>query len=134
MPLLASGLRAREAPASRSYPKDDPEAGKPKHDRKNPDVAKRDQPMIGLRLLADFEYTGDNSWKHGTIYNPEKGKTYRANLSLAKDSSLKIHGYVGISLLGETTVWTRCDESAKTQDKKQDAPPALNDVKRAQGN
>ena len=118
----------------RTYPKDDPEAGKPKHDRKNPDVTKRDQPMIGLRLLAGFEYAGDNSWTHGTIYNPENGKTYKANLTLAKDGSLKIHGYVRIPLLGETTVWTRFDESAKAQDKKQDAPSTLNGVKRAEGN
>lgn len=102
--------------AEPTYAAGDPEAGKPVHDRKNPDASKRDRPMIGLVLLCGFDYEGHNSWTHGTIYNPENGKTYRANLSLAKDGSLKVRGYVGISLLGETTVWTRCEASAKAED------------------
>jgi len=94
------------------YPNGDPEAGKPLHDRHNPDVAARDQAILGLKMLRDFEYTGSNSWTRGTIYNPENGKTYKARLSLNKDGSLNVRGYVGVSLLGETTVWTRYEESA----------------------
>ena len=90
-----------------SYPKDDPEAGKATRDRENPDAAKRNQPMIGLCLLENFEYVGDNKWHKGTIYNPEHGKTYNANLSLPEPNKLKVRGYIGISLLGGSTVWTR---------------------------
>jgi len=116
-----------------TYPKEDLEAGKPVHDRKNPDITKRDQPILGSTLLSNFEYVGDNHWKNGTIYNAENGKTYKAHLSLAKDGSLKVRGYWGISLLGETTIWTRFDDPAKAQDKKQDAPSAQGGVKRAKG-
>lgn len=91
------------------YPEDDPEAGKVQHDRENPDPAKRDRPMIGLQLLREFDYVGGHAWKNGVIYNPDNGKTYNANLSLAKNGSLKVHGYIGFSLLGGTTVWTRVD-------------------------
>ncbi len=109
--------------AEPTYPEGDAEAGRPVHDRKNPDAAKRDRPMIGLTLLADFEYAGDDSWRHGTIYNPENGKTYRANLALAKDGSLKVRGFVGISLLGETTTWTRCERTTNAAAESRPAGP-----------
>lgn len=97
------------------YARDDPEAGKPVHDRENPDPAKRDRSMIGLNLLDGFQYAGDKSWTKGTLYNPRNGKTYHANLTLSKDGALKVRGYVGVSLLGETTVWTRFEEPAKNE-------------------
>jgi uncharacterized protein (DUF2147 family) len=93
--------------ADPNYPADDPEPGKPRHDRNNPDSTKRGQPIIGLVILRDFKYAGGNSWRKGTIYDPETGKTYKSNITLAKDGSLKVRGFVGISLIGETTVWTR---------------------------
>lgn len=96
-----------------TYPEGDPEFGKTKHDRKNPDVTKRDQPLLGLTLLADFEYAGGNSWNHGTLYNPEDGNTYKTKLALTPEGTLKVRGYLGISLLGRTVVWTRCEEPVK---------------------
>jgi uncharacterized protein (DUF2147 family) len=93
------------------YDSKDPEAGKPVRDRDNPDAARRNDPMIGLRLLRDFEYVGKNAWKNGAIYNPENGKTYHANLTLANPKELKVRGYIGISLFGGTTIWTRYEET-----------------------
>ena len=93
-----------------NYPEDDIEPGSPRRDRNNPDSAKRHQPIIGLVVLRDFEHAGGNSWKKGTIYDPETGKTYKCNITLAKDGSLKVRGFVGVSLIGETTVWTRYQE------------------------
>ncbi len=90
-----------------NYPEGDPEAGKPRHDLNNPDAAKRDQPIIGLVVLRDFTYAGDNTWKKGTIYDPENGKTYKCTITLAGDGSLKVRGFIGVSLLGRTSVWTR---------------------------
>ncbi|MCX5768832.1 MAG: DUF2147 domain-containing protein [Candidatus Hydrogenedentes bacterium] len=98
-----------------TYPEDDPESGKPTHDRENPDVTKRGQPLLGLTLLANFEYAGGNSWTHGTLYNPEDGNTYKTRLSLTPEGTLKVRGYLGISLLGRTVVWTRYEEPVKAQ-------------------
>lgn len=98
-----------------TYPEGDPESGKPTHDRKNPDVTKRGQPLLGLTLLADFEYAGGNSWTHGAVYNPEDGNTYRTRLSLTPEGTLKVRGYLGISLIGRTVVWTRYEEPVKAQ-------------------
>ena len=89
------------------YPPDDAEAGKPKHDRNNPEAAKRSKPILGLDLLKDFRYSGKNSWSKGTIYDPENGKTYKCNMTLVGKNQLDVRGYIGISLIGRTTSWTR---------------------------
>lgn len=90
-----------------TYPADDKEAGKPKRDRHNADPAKRNRPLIGVRILSNFEYTGHNRWAKGTIYNAETGKTFRCRLTLMDKNRLKVRGFVGFSLLGGSTVWTR---------------------------
>ncbi len=81
------------------------ENGKPKVDKHNPDETKRSNPIVGLVLLNGFVFKGDE-WK-GTIYDPESGKTYSSYLSLKDNNTLKVRGYIGISLLGRTEVWTR---------------------------
>ena len=89
------------------YPADDEEAGKTKHDRKNPDPAKRSKPILGLKVLEDFRYTGDKTWTYGTIYDPENGKTYKCTITMPDPTKLYVRGYIGFSLLGRTTTWTR---------------------------
>jgi uncharacterized protein (DUF2147 family) len=115
------------------YPAGDPECGKPKHDRENPDVAKRGQPLLGLTLLTGFEYAGGNSWTHGTLYNPEDGNTYKTRLSLTPEGTLKVRGYLGISLIGKTVVWTRYEEPVKAQKEESGAPSAGGRFDRAKG-
>ncbi len=88
------------------YPPGDPEAGTPKHDRKNPDPALRNRPLKGLKFLKGFRYAGQHVYKKGTIYDPESGKTYSSRMTLDGDK-LYLRGYIGIALLGRTTVWTR---------------------------
>ena len=95
-----------------NYPKDDKEAGKPVRDRENPDASKRDRPLLGLELLRDFDYAGDNAFENGHIYNPDNGKTYKCKMKLAGGKELHVRGYIGISLIGGTTVWTRCEKPA----------------------
>ncbi len=80
--------------------------GRPKVDRYNPNPALRNRPLAGLPLMSGFDYQGDNLWK-GFIYNPEDGRTYRCNFSMAGENLLKVRGYIGIPLLGGTQVWTR---------------------------
>lgn len=86
------------------YPNDD--AGKPKTDKKNPDKSLRTRPELGLELLKDFAFAGDNVYEDGTIYDPKSGKTYSCKMTV-NGTKLKIRGYVGISLLGRTEIWTR---------------------------
>ena len=99
-----------------TYPTSDTEAGKPVRDRKNPDKSKRDRPIVGSQLLSDFTYVGRNTWVNGTIYNAADGNTYKATLTLKSPDKLHVRGYVGISLLGATTVWTRYEKPKESKD------------------
>ena len=90
------------------YPADDKDApGQPKVDRKNPDKSLQGRPIIGLPLIQGFKYAGDNVWTDGTIYDPDSGKLYSCKMTLMMDGSLRVRGYVGISLFGRTEIWTR---------------------------
>jgi uncharacterized protein (DUF2147 family) len=90
------------------YAENDPEgmAGQPKVDRENPDPALRERRIVGLRIMEGFRYAGRGRWRDGTIYDPENGQTYRCMMWLTRDGTLKVRGYIGISLLGRTTEWT----------------------------
>jgi uncharacterized protein (DUF2147 family) len=87
----------------------DEETNKPKLDDKNEDLSLRDRPVMGLLLLKDFVFDGDDEWEDGQIYDPKNGKTYSCYMEFEDEddmSTLKIRGYIGISLLGRTTYWT----------------------------
>lgn len=88
---------------------EDPEEnGKPKTDKNNSDKSKRDQPILGMKLLNDFKYKG-NSWEDGTIYDPQNGKTYSCTIKKKDSKTIEVRGYVGISLIGRTVEWTKAD-------------------------
>lgn len=91
------------------YPLDDPQsmAGRAKVDRNNPDPLKRKQPLLGLQILSSFRQTGDRVWEEGLIYDPKNGKTYRCKMTLDNTDTLSVRGFIGFSLLGRTTTWTR---------------------------
>jgi uncharacterized protein (DUF2147 family) len=80
--------------------------GKPKMDMNNPDPALQTRPELGLELLKDFTFDGDDVYEDGTIYDPKSGKTYSCKMTI-NGNSLKIRGYVGISLFGRSEIWTR---------------------------
>ena len=83
--------------------------GAPARDRNNPDPALRTRPECGLVMLGDFRRLEANRWGDGWIYSPENGKTYRATMTLESTDVLKLRGYVGIPLFGETQTWRRAD-------------------------
>jgi uncharacterized protein (DUF2147 family) len=82
------------------------EQGKPKADKNNPDPALRLRPDLGLELLKDFTFDGDNVYSGGTVYDPKNGKTYSCKMTL-DGNNLNIRGYIGISLFGRSVTWTR---------------------------
>lgn len=83
------------------------ENGQQRVDGNNPDETKRKNPIIGLVILTGFKFDGDEEWKGGDIYDPESGKTYSSYIYLNDNNTLKVRGYVGISLFGRTETWTR---------------------------
>ena len=74
-------------------------------DGKNPDAGLRGRPVLNLIILSGFVYN-DGEYKDGKIYDPQNGKTYSAFMKL-KGSRLDLRGYVGVSLFGRTTTWSR---------------------------
>lgn len=83
------------------------ESGKPKTDHKSPDKARHADPIIGLVMLKNFVYDVKSSWEDGKIYDARTGKTYSSYMTLQADKTLKVRGYAGITLFGQTNIWTR---------------------------
>lgn len=83
--------------------------GKPKVDDQNPDVNKRNQEINGLVILNDFTFDSDDKeWSNGTIYDPKNGKKYSCTITKSGEK-LNVRGYVGISMLGRTAIWTKAN-------------------------
>ena len=67
--------------------------------------------VIGMSLIWGFEAASDpGTFESGQIYNGENGKTYSANISLQADGKLRLRGYVGSPMLGETQLWARVSQ------------------------
>lgn len=76
-------------------------------DKNNPDEGQRKNKLAGQVVLKDLEYTGKNVWENGTIYDPNSGKTYKCKVTIDAKGNLKVRGFIGISLAGKTTIWTK---------------------------
>lgn len=85
----------------------DDDTGKAKLDKKNPDDELKKKPLMGLEILKGFTFDGKDEWEGGEIYDPNNGKTYSCYMVFAEKDKLKIRGYIGVSLLGRTTYWTK---------------------------
>lgn len=92
-----------------NYPDDskDGTPGTPKLDDKNPDKELRKNPRLGLVIVKEMGFAGGEKWEGGTVYDPKSGKTYKAKFTLVDKETLDLRGYVGISLFGSTSRWTR---------------------------
>lgn len=81
--------------------------GKPKTDINNPKTDKRDVPLIGLFVLRGFEKKSESKYEGGTIYDPKTGKTYDCTITVKSINELALRGYIGISMIGRNTTWTK---------------------------
>lgn len=85
----------------------DPATGKPKTDVKHPDKNLHQRPLMGLVNLWGFKFKGDQTWENGHIYDPKNGKEYKCVITMKDKNTLDVRGYIGITLIGRTDVWTR---------------------------
>lgn len=81
--------------------------GEPQTDELNPNPTLRARAICGLVLMGNFKPSGKGEWSGGWAYSPEVGKTYSARMALQEDGTLKLRGYIGIPLFGESQIWTR---------------------------
>ncbi len=80
-------------------------------DFRNGDPKLRERKVIGMPLIWGFKKTADaNAFEGGQIYNGEDGKIYSANIDFEADGRLKLRGYVGSPMFGQTQYWTRVSQ------------------------
>jgi uncharacterized protein (DUF2147 family) len=82
----------------------DAKTGKPPVDDKNPDPAKRTQPIVGLVIMENAKKSG-NKWS-GTLYNRENGKSYSGSITVKSKDAVDLSGCVA-AVLCRTVTWTR---------------------------
>jgi uncharacterized protein (DUF2147 family) len=80
-----------------------PTPGKDVH---NKDPKLRDRSTVGIVLMWNLRYD-DGEYVGGYVYNPEDGGTYRVKAEVQSADVIKVRGYLGISLFGQTQRWTR---------------------------
>ena len=78
-----------------------------KFDDRNSDPSLRTRRLDGLTIMTGFAYEGDGHWSGGTVYDPNSGKTYKCTVKQLDTNTLKIRGFIGISIFGRSETWTR---------------------------
>jgi len=87
-------------------------------DQHNPDRVKRSEKMCGHLMMGGFHPSQDRdvTWDGGWVYDPDHGSTYSGRITLVDRDTVRLRGFMGISLLGKTLILHR-----------QDKPPQLCD-------
>jgi len=85
------------------------ENGKPRLDKENPDAKLKTRPLLGLMNLKNFVSTGKGTWEDGEVYDPKNGKTYSCKMTLVSPTQLDVRGFIGISIIGRTSKFTKAD-------------------------
>lgn len=70
-------------------------------DNKNPVAANRTNPVKGMMLVKDFVWNAaDQEWESRSIYDPQSCNSYSVYMKMESKGKLKLHGYIGISVIG----------------------------------
>ena len=62
-------------------------------DKMNRDPKLRSRPVQGLLVMTGFT-GGPTKWTGGSVYNPDDGRTYKSEMILVADNTLKVTGCV----------------------------------------
>ena len=83
------------------------ENGNEKLDKENPNPSLRKNPINGLIIMKNLKYVKEGEWSNGEIYDARSGKTYSLEVYMKDPNKLDLRGYLGFTLFGKTTSWTR---------------------------
>ncbi|MEL6917620.1 MAG: DUF2147 domain-containing protein [Bacteroidota bacterium] len=71
-------------------------------DTENPNKSLRDRSVVGIVFMKNFVFN-DSKWVDGEVYSIDNGRTYSGKMWLEDGgNTLKMRGFIGISLLGRT--------------------------------
>jgi uncharacterized protein (DUF2147 family) len=76
-------------------------------DTENPDDKLADRKLLGLKLLENLSYQGENEWSNGKIYDPNSGRTYDACIYLTGPNTATVRGYWKFKWIGRSMVFNR---------------------------
>ena len=67
-----------------------------------------------MQILHNLTWDADKKeWNNGEIYDASEGDTYSLFPRIKDQSTTDLRGYIGFSLFGKTTSWTRTDLEQK---------------------
>ncbi len=81
-------------------------AGRPRSDTLNPDVSKRNRPMLGLQVAA-LRSDKSGTWR-GTVYNADDGRSFKASLKLDSERQATLTGCL-LGVICKNVAWSRVD-------------------------
>lgn len=61
-------------------------------------------------VMKGFTTKDQKVYEEGTVYEPKSSKTYSGKITQVSKDKLELRGYVGLSMFGKSTYWTRVKE------------------------
>jgi uncharacterized protein (DUF2147 family) len=72
-----------------------------------------DEEGCDMQIIGNVKPVAGGKWDGGWIYDPERRSKFDVELTPIGDQKLKVHGYAGMKLFGETMTWTRAPADLK---------------------
>lgn len=85
-------------------------------DSHNPVDSLKNRRLSGAITIYGLRYDAKaQRWHDGKVYNPENGKTYSCVCVITTEGTLHFRGFIGVSVLGGSQVWTKgpCDKKPR---------------------
>lgn len=72
---------------------------------------RKDKPILGMKIMEDFEKSNKGIYKGDTLFDPEQAMTFKARVWLDEENEnrLKVRGY--LAFLYRTQTWHRVIEN-----------------------
>jgi len=67
----------------------------------------RRRQICGLQIIGNLSPSGPMKWAGGWVYDPDRGQTYGAAVTLENRDALRMRGYFATPLLGASQLWRR---------------------------
>ncbi|MCM4169193.1 hypothetical protein KCTC52924_00037 [Arenibacter antarcticus] len=70
---------------------------------------KKNQPVLGMKIIEDLEHSGEGVWKGKYLFDPEQAMTFKCKIWLNPNNpnELKVRGY--LAFIFRTQTWIRAE-------------------------